>query len=288
VIEALSLSRRRLVPLAQMKMPLVSKLASPSLLLLLAAFCCSAQTEKPSPAPDDKAATIVQKAVQALGGDRYLGVRTVIGRGFFYDYKDGVSQVPLRFVDYIAFPDKERTEFSGGGQRLIQTNDRDKGWVFDGAAITLKDQNAAQMEDFRLAMRTGIENLLRGWWKTQGGQLSYVGRREAGLAKRNETVRLTYTDGFSIEYEFAATDGLPAKVLYKRKQKRPDSDEVDEIAEEDRLYKPITLDGVTAFYILDHFRNGTQTSRINYESVEFNKPLSDSLWAKPANIKAIK
>lgn len=271
-----------------MKMPLVSKLACSGLLLLLAALYCSAQTEKPSPAPDDKADKIVQKAVSALGGDRYLGVRTLIGRGFFYDYKDGVSQVPLRFVDYIAFPDKERTEFSGGGQRLIQTNDRDRGWVFDGAAITLKDQNAAQLEDFRLAMRTGIENLLRGWWKTQGATLSYVGRREAGLAKRNETVRLTYPDGFSIEYEFAATDGLPAKVLYKRKQKRPDSDEVDEIAEEDRLYKPITIDGVTAFYILDHFRNGTQTSRINYESVEFNKTLSDSLWAKPANIKAIK
>lgn len=271
-----------------MKTPLVNKLASSGLLLLLAAFCCSAQTERPSPAPDDKADTIVKKAVQALGGDRYLGVRTLIGRGFFYDYKDGVSGIPLRFVDYIAYPDKERTEFSGGGQRLIQTNDRDKGWIFDGAALTLKDQTAAQLEDFRLAMRTGIENLLRGWWKTQGATLSYVGRREAGVGRRNETVRLTYPDGSSIEYEFAATDGLPAKVLYQRKQKRPDSDEVEELAEEDRLYKPITLDGVVAFYVLDHFLSGIQTSRINYESVEFNKPLSDSLWAKPASIKSIK
>jgi len=271
-----------------MKMPHVSKLASSGLLLFLAAFCCSAQTEKPSPTPDDRADKIVQKAVSALGGDRYLGVRTVIGRGFFYDYKDGVSQVPLRFVDYIAYPDKERTEFSGGGQHLIQTNDRERGWIYDRAAITLKDQTTAQLEDFRFAMRTGIENLLRGWWKTQGGQLSYVGRREAGLARRNETVRLSYPDGFSIEYEFAAADGLPAKVLYKRKQKTPDSDEVEELAEEDRLLKPITLDGLVAFYVIDHFRNTVQTSRINYESVEFNKPLPDSLWAKPASIKAVK
>jgi len=271
-----------------MKTPLVSKLASSGLLLLLIALCSSAQTEKPGPAPDDKAVTIVQKAVSALGGDRYLGLRTVIGRGFFYDYKDGVSQVPLRFVDYIAYPDRERTEFSGGGQRLIQTNDRDKGWIFDAAAITLKDQTAAQLEDFRLAMRTGIENLLRGGWKTQGATLSYVGRREAGVGRRNETVRLTYPDGLAIEYEFAATDGLPAKVLYKRKQKRPDSDETEESDEEDRLYKPITLDGVVAFYVIDHFRNTVQTSRINYESVEFNKPLADSLWAKPASIKAVK
>jgi hypothetical protein len=267
---------------------LVSKLASASLLLLLAAFAGAAQTEKPSPNPDEKAEKIVQRALQAMGGDRYLNVKTVIGRGFFTDYKDGVSGIPLRFVDYIVYPDKERTEFSGGGARQIQTNDRDKGWVFDSAAITLKDQTAEQLEDFRLATRTGVENLLRGGWRTQGAKLSYIGRREAGLARRNETVRLTYPDGFWIEYEFATDDGLPAKVLYQRKHKRPDTDEMDEIAEEDRLYKPITIEGIVAAYVIDHFRNGVQTSRINYESVEFNKTVPDSLFAKPANIKAVK
>jgi hypothetical protein len=271
-----------------MKTPLVSKLTSASLLLVLAAFVCAAQTEKPSSNPDEKAEKIVQQALKTMGGDRYLTVKTVIGRGYFYDYKDGVSGIPLRFVDYIVYPDKERTEFSGGGARLVQTNDRDKGWVFDSAAITLKDQTAEQLEDFRLATRTGVENLLRGAWRTQGVKLSYIGRREAGLARRNETVRLTYPDGFWIEYEFAAADGLPAKVLYQRKHKKPDTDEMDEIAEEDRLYKPITIDGIVAAYIVDHFRNGVQTSRINYDSVEFNRPVPDSLFAKPANMKAVK
>ena len=230
----------------------------------------------------------MQKAVQTLGGDRYLNVKTVIGRGFFTDYKDGVSGIPLKFVDYIVYPDKERTEFSGGGQRLIQTNDREKGWVYDGAALTLKDQTAEQLEDFRLATRTGLEALLRGGWRAQGAKLSYVGRREAGLGRRNETVRLTYADGFWIEYEFAATDGMPAKVLYERKQKRPEGDELDQIAEEDRMYKPITIDGIVSMYVIDHFRNGLQTSRLNYESVEFNKSVADTLFAKPASFKAVK
>jgi hypothetical protein len=46
--------------------------------------------------------------------------------------------------------------------------------------------------------------------------------------------------------------------------------------------------GVNAPFVIDHYRNGVQTSRINYEAYEFNKPLPDSLFAKPANIKAIK
>ena len=269
-----------------MRRSLISKLAHASLWLLLAALACAAQTS--NPATDEKAEKIIQKAVLKMGGDQYLNVKTVIGRGFFYDYKDGVAGIPLRFVDYIVYPDKERTEFSGGGARLIQTNDHDKGWVFDSAAITLKDQTAEQLEDFRLSTRTGIESLLRGGWRTQGAKLSYVGRREAGVGRRNETVRLTYTDGFWIEYEFAADDGMPAKVLYQRKHKKPDSEEMEATDEEDRLFKAITIDGIVANYVIDHFRNGLQTSRINYETVEFNKPVPASLFAKPASIKAVK
>ncbi len=276
-----------------MKLSLVSRFIQVSLLLVLLAVYGLAQADnpqgdKPKADTDDRAAQVLQRAIQAVGGDRYLAVRTLIGRGFFTDYKDGVPGIPTKFVDYIAYPDRERTEFTGGGARLIQTNDRDKGWIYDGAALTLKDQNAGQLADFRMAMRTSAENLLRGWWRKDGATLSYIGRREAGLARRNETVRLTYPDGLWIEYEFAATDGLPAKVLYQRKQKKPDSDEMENISEEDRLFKPITIDGVVAPYVIDHYRNGTQTSRINYDSVEFNKPIAESLFAKPANIKAVK
>lgn len=248
--------------------------------------CAVAQTE--SPAPDDKAEKIIQKAVQAVGGDTYLKVQTVIGRGFFTEYRDGVAGIPLRFVDYIAYPDRERTEFSGGGNRTIQTNNREQGWIYDHAAITLKDQSPQQVAEFRNAMRSSMENLLRGWWRKEGATLTYVGRREANLGRRNEAVRLTYGDGFWIEFEFAAMDGTPAKVIYKRKQKNLDTEEMEEVNEEDRLFRLITASGVTAPYVIDHFRNGVQTSRINYESIEFNKPLADSLFAKPANIKAVK
>ncbi len=275
-----------------MKVILLAKLALATQLAVIAvAFSLgqvSAQTEPKKTTPDDKAQQIVQRSIQVVGGDRYLSVKTVIGHGFFTEYKDGISGIPMKFVDYIVYPDKERTEFIGGGQRLIQTNDRDHGWIFDAAARTLKDQNTTQLEDFRLAMRTSVENLLRGWWRAQGAKLSYVGRREAGVGRRNETVKLAYPDGFWIEYEFAAGEGLPAKVIYERKHKKPDSDEMEELTEEDRLLKPVTIDGVVTPYVIDHFRNGSQTSRINYESVELNKTIADSLFAKPASLKAIK
>jgi hypothetical protein len=268
-----------------------------SLFLLLILIGCllparlKAQTNTAAPlptAPDPKAEAIVNRAIKVLGGSSYLNVKTVVGRGFFTSFKDGISQIPARFLDYIAYPDKERTEFTGDGIRVIQTNTGETGWLFDGATKTLSDMKGVQIEDFKRSMRTSVENLLHGWWKKENAILSYVGRREAGLARRNETVRLTYPDGFWIEYEFAAKEGLPAKVIYKTTKKKPDSVETEENIEEDRLAKPITITGITAPWVVDHFVNGAQTSRISYESIEYDHPLADSLFAKPANIKTLK
>lgn len=243
---------------------------------------------KPTAENVAKAEQIVTRAIEVVGGGNYLNVKTVLGRGFYTAFLDGMSQLPARFVDYIVFPDRERTEFFTSGIRTIQTNSGDTGWYFDGATKTISDMKPQQVEDFKRGMRTSVENLLHGWWRKEGATLSYVGRREAGLAKRNEVVRLTYPEGFWIEYEFGAKDGLPAKMIYKRSKKKIDSDEVVETTEEDRLAKMITIGGVTAAWVVDHFVDGVQMSRVNYESIEYNKPMADSLFAKPANIKALK
>lgn len=259
-------------------------------------LCClpmnlQAQSNTAAPntdAPDPKAEAIVARAIEVLGGSAYLNVKTVVGRGFYTAFQDGQSQTPTRFLDYLVYPDRERTEFTSDGIRTIQTNSGETGWVYDGANKALSDMKSGQIEDFKKSMRTSVENLLRGWWKKEGAKLSYVGRREAGLARRNETVRLTYPDGFSIEYEFAAREGLPAKVIYKRARKKADSDETEELTEEDRLAKPITIGGVTAAWVVDHFINGVQASRINFESIDYNQPVPDSLFVKPATIKGLK
>jgi len=262
-------------------------------LFLIVAFCLApsarAQTNltNPSPTPDQKAQLIIDRAIEAAGGTQYLNIRTMVSNGLFSTFHEGVPQVPAKFLDYIVYPDKERTEFTSSGIRVVQTNTGATGWLFDGATKSINDLKPNQIEDFKRGVRTSIDNLLRGWWRKEGASLSYAGRREAGLAKRNETVRLTYPDGFWVEYEFGAKDSLPAKVIYKRNRKIADSDQTEEIAEEDRLAKPLTVNGITSMYVIDHFIDGKQTSRINYDTIEYNRPVADSLFNKPENIKKI-
>jgi hypothetical protein len=243
----------------------------------------AATKPQPPTANDAKAEQIVERAVKALGGDAYLNVRSQTSKGYYTIFKDGVSGLPLTFVDYIIYPDRERTEFKGGGARVIQTNTGDTGWLYDGQAKTLTDMNKEQVEDFRFAMRTNIDYLLRGFWRKENAKLTYVGRREAGIGRRNETVRLTYPDGLAVEFEFGAQDNLPAKVLYKKKDK-----EGAETAEEDRFAQFVTIGGALLPFVIDHYRSGAQSSRINYESVELNRPIPDTLFARPASAKAVK
>lgn len=248
----------------------------------------SAPAVLPDGSADEKSQLIINRAVEVLGGGNYLNVKSTVGKGFFTSFHDGISQIPARFLDYIVYPDRERTEFTGAGIRTIQTNVGDTGWIYDGGVRKITDQQPPQIEDFKRTMKTSLENLLRGWWRKDGGKVAYVGRREAGLAKRNETIRLTYPDGFWIEYEFGARDGMPAKIIYKRSRKNMDSGDVEETTEEDQLFKFIAIDGVTAPWVIDHLVNGKQTTRINYESIQYNQPLPDSLFSKPDDVKKIK
>ena len=225
---------------------------------------------------------ILAKAIQNLGGDRYLQVKTLVGRGNFSVLKGGTPVSYQSFVDVIVFPDKERTDFKGSGSRSVQVNTGDTGWVYDDGQELVKDQNEKQLADFKRSIRTSLDNLLRGTWKNEA-ELTYVGKRPATLGKRNEVVKLTYKDGFVVEFEFAADDGLPQKTVYKQ----PGADG-EEIKEEDRYAQFNEISGIKTPFIVDRFTNGKQTYRINYESVEYDKKIPDSIFTRPAKPKEAK
>jgi len=91
------------------------------------------QTPAPAVSVDEKSQAIIDHAITALGGPKYLGVQTVIGKGFFTSFKDGMSQLPSRFLDYIRYPDNERTEVeltAGRNALLLKVGDVHGGWGF--------------------------------------------------------------------------------------------------------------------------------------------------------------
>lgn len=252
-----------------------------TLVLSSSGFAQTPEVAIKKPANTPQAEAIIQKAVQILGGEKYLNVKTQTARGKFSILKDGAVVSFQTFTDIIVYPDKERTEFKGNGTRSVQTNVGNTGWVFDGDQDLVKEQNEKQIESYKRGIRTSLDYLLRGHWKGDA-ELSYIGKRQGTLGKRNDTIKLTYKDGLEVEFEFA-DDGTPVKAGYKGT-----SSEGGEIKEEDRYAQFIDVNGIKAPFIIDRFSGGTQSSRINYETIEFNKSVSDSIFAKPKSSKDAK
>lgn len=252
-------------------------------LLSIITAAASIVTAQTAPAKNSaEAEAVVTKAVQNLGGDKYLKVTSQIGTGKFSVMQGGAVVSFQKFVDVIVFPDKERTEFKGGGARQIQVNVGETGWLFDGDQELIKNQDEKQIEGFKRSIRTSLDTLLRGYWRGKGS-LTYVGKRPATLGKRNDVVKLTYDDGFVVEFEFATDDGTPQKAIYSRKNA-----DGEDVKEEDRYAQFVDTNGIKTPFIIDRFTGGVQSSRINYESIEVNKKISDSIFAKPSNVKELK
>ncbi len=249
---------------------------------VLVFVCSSVPANEPISYRDNEAEAVVGRAVAALGGQKYLDVTSQVGRGRFSILREGVNISFQSFINVIAFPDKERTEFKGGGVKTVQSNANGEGWIFDGNNDIIKVQTEAQLENFKRGIRVSIDNLLRGYWKGQA-ELSYVGKRPATLGKRNDVVRLTYTDGFVVEFEIGADDGIPAKAIHTRKNA-----DGEDIVEEDRYAQFVDVGGIRSPFIIDRFSGGVQTSRINFESVEYNKRIPESIFTKPSNPKDLK
>jgi hypothetical protein len=234
-----------------------------------------------SAASAQDADAVVKRAVQSLGGDKYMAVRSQIGRGRYSILKDGMVLSFQSFVDVIVFPDKERTDFKGSKVKTIQTNTGDSGWVFDGEQDVVREQTEKQILGFKRGIRTSLDNLLRGGWRSEA-ELTYVGRRPSTIGKRNDVLKLTYKDGFAVEFEFA-DDGTPQKAIYKST-----NSDGEELVEEDRYAQFVDVDGVRSPFIIDRFTNKRPTSRINYESIEYNRSIPDSIFTKPSSAKEAK
>src|SRR5262249_61826147 len=100
--------------------------------------------------------------------------------GMFTPYNKGLSQNPIQFVDWVVYPDKERTEFGKGKKkdRRIQVNVGKTGWVYDGDAETLKDQTDAQIQDHIEGLAFDIDRVLRAAVKDSGVEVRFAGREE--------------------------------------------------------------------------------------------------------------
>ena len=251
-----------------------------ALIVLTLAFQVLSQTEDENdPA---KAAAILRDCIKARGGDAYLNIQNVIGRGVFTPYDKGVSTRPEPFIDYVIYPDKERTEFSKGDRKYIQTNINSAGWVYDAQKKTISDQKEDQIKRWQQGNRYDIDFVLRQGWQEKGVTLKFLGRREAWRDTFTDIVQLDYADGGTVKIHINPRTNLPVMTEYKGVPEEGPAEE------QIKFFQWVDLNGVKFPFIIDSFRAGKQTIRVNYETLEYNAKIQEKLFQKPPSVKEVK
>lgn len=226
-----------------------------------------------------RAQAVLEMATQAMGGEKFLNVRTVIGKGVYTSFNEkGEIDFLAPFLDYIVYPDKERTEFGKGKKRTIQTNVSSTGWVYDGAQKNIRDQTPEQIENFKRGLRRNLDSVLRRW-RGPDVKLRYLGEKELRPRQRGQGVEITFPlDGGGKEVITIYIDPLkphyPVSVLYDD--------------EEDRFFQFQEFDGVMMPMRIEHYEHDVRRGLIAYESYQLNQTIDPQLFDKPSDPKKVK
>jgi outer membrane lipoprotein-sorting protein len=253
-------------------------------LLIITALIPAAAVFAQEQAENDaaKAAALIREVVNKRGGDAYLKVRTIVSRGTYTPYEKGASGSPQSFVDYVAYPGKERTEFDKGDRKFIQSNSESANWVYDARQKMIRDQKDDQIKQFQQGARYDLENLLRVASQQAGVKLVYLGRREVWRGTFSEAVRIEFTDGGSAILHVDPRAKMPLMTEYKSITEEGTANS------ESRYYRWVDYNGIQYPTLIDAYRDGKQTSRASFDTIELNVSLPDKLFAKPDNVKEVK
>lgn len=261
------------------------------MVLFCMAFGCTFGQEKPALPPPSaeetaRAQAALQAAVDALGGTAFETIKTEVSHGYFTPFENGIpnSSGFLSFTDHLVFPDKERVEFKNGKHHIIQTNVGDKGWRYDSDSPAIEDQTPEQIKHFQQDLRFQLDNLLRQERHQKGLKLRYDPRVPSTTKFQvAEAVTFLLSNGIEVTLLLEPKTHYPIVVRFSGvdASNNPTQEEI-------RFLQYHSVGNLTLPHILDRFSNGAQTSRINYDKREFNLPVDEKIFARPASLKELK
>lgn len=262
----------------------VNQLSVLCLLVLLVPHGLAQKINPDDPKNIEKGKQLIQRTVELRGGAKYLSFTTLRATGQYTPFQQGSSTVPKAFTDYIVYPDRERVDFGKGKMkdRTILVNTGKTGWIYDGDAQTIKDQTDKQITSFQEGLFFDLDRILRGGWKETGVKVWYNGRAETRPGERTDVVAIQLPGERQVLLQFDPVSNLPSRITYEKE------DEQGRGRFEVRFYQYVPYGGVKFPNIVDFFRDGVQTARINYADVQLNVPVEEPLFVKPDNIKAVK
>jgi hypothetical protein len=230
----------------------------------------------PLPVPGDqqnahKARTLLDQAIEALGGPAFLNIHDEAEEGRTYSFHHGQSTSNgILFWRFVEYPDKERIEV---------TKQRDVAYLYvgdKGYEITYKGPHPVEkkdLEDYLRRRRFSLDTLLREWINDPKVALFYDGNALAGNLPADQITLINSKDE-AVQLFFDIQTHLPLKKAYTwRDPVDKERNIEEEIYDNYRLVQGV----MTAYGFTRYFNGDMQTQRF-VNAAHYNTGLNQAMF----------
>jgi hypothetical protein len=206
---------------------------------------------------------LLERAVQAIGGPAFLGMKNQTTRGRVFSISGGATSGFAKFESSVEFPDKRRFAY-GDKNNVILVNNGGRGWQVDRFGIIR--QKPAQVRRWKVANRYSLENMLQNVihepdWLIQDGGADFVDN----LAAR--VVEIVDGNQVRVKLYFHSTNFRPIRITYR--VQNPETREWQDFVDVYGDYREIQ--GIQTPYHITRFMNGRRYGETFRTGAEYNR-----------------
>jgi len=223
------------------------------------------------PTPDAaKARDLIVQMIEAMGGEAYLGYRTVTQEGRIYSFYNGSpTSAGTLFWRFNKLPDMDRTEL---------TKQRDVVYIYNkdaGYELTYKGTAAAEKKELAEYLRRrdrSLETVLRSWLADPRTMIINLG---SGLADKRLTLQVSILAADNKELVLSI-DPRSHLLMQKSYHFRAEDGYKDEEIELYGGYHKIQ--GVQTPFTVTRMHNGEITGQRFITKVQYDLPMDDKIF----------
>ncbi len=233
--------------------------------LLLAGNAVATQ-EQPTGLPPrvaPQAQELLNKCIQALGGQAFLNFKTMTTRGRAFAIREGATAGLAPYTSWVEYPDKRRFSY-GKGQPVILINDGDHAWELDRYGLT--SQLPEQARRWKVTNRFSLENLLRIGIHDPG-VLIQMGGVDFVNNVPTQGIDITEAGGTSIRLDLHRQTSLPIRISYRvQNQKTRDWEEYEDVYADYRNFQ-----GIQTPMHITRYLDGERVAETFRSSAQYNE-----------------
>jgi hypothetical protein len=224
----------------------------------------------PAGAQSDKATTVINDMITALGGKAFLEVREIQSSGKIFGFKNDAMSGSDVFVDYVKFPDKRRTEYGTYRIKPMEIINGETGWNIELPKIEAKPP--AEAKSLQAGFKTGFQYVARFILNRPGVVLQHVGTEMISF-KSNDVIE--FRDSGNLLRLFVDQQShLPTKIEVRRQG--------ETFLREEQFANWHDYQGIKTALFIIRLKDGEREREIRFDNVSYNPGMADSLFAPPA------